>query len=74
MKVKINNKVLDYRTIWFEEENGTIRMIHQNKPPHKFEIIELKNHTERAHSIVCSPQKPNLKIISNPPDKLPEFK
>ena len=51
MKVKINNTTKDYRTVWFEPETGIIKMIHQNKLPHEFEIIELKNHAETAHAI-----------------------
>ena len=51
MKVKINNKIENYRTVWFEEDSGVIKMIHQNKLPHKFEIIELKNHQKTAHAI-----------------------
>lgn len=51
MKVKINNKTQDYRTVWFEPETGVIKMIHQNKLPYKFEIAELKNHKETANAI-----------------------
>jgi translation initiation factor eIF-2B subunit alpha/methylthioribose-1-phosphate isomerase len=51
MKVKINNRIENYRTVWFEEDSGIIKMIHQNKLPHKFEIIELKNHQKTAHAI-----------------------
>jgi len=51
MKVKLNNKTENYRTVWFEPETGIIKMIHQNKLPHTFEIAELKNHIETAHAI-----------------------
>ena len=51
MKVKLNNKTENYRTVWFEPETGIIKLIHQNKLPHDFEIAELKTHTETANAI-----------------------
>ncbi len=51
MKVKINNKVENYRSVWFESASGIIKAINQNKLPREFEIIELKTYTETANAI-----------------------
>ncbi len=51
MKVKINNKVENYMSVWFESASGIIKAINQNKLPHEFEIIELKTYTETANAI-----------------------
>ncbi|OQX21546.1 MAG: hypothetical protein BWK75_02990 [Candidatus Altiarchaeales archaeon A3] len=46
MKVKINNRVENYKSVWFEPESGIIKAICQNKLPYEFEIIELKTYVE----------------------------
>ncbi|NCN65110.1 MAG: S-methyl-5-thioribose-1-phosphate isomerase [Candidatus Altiarchaeum hamiconexum] len=51
MKVKINNRTENYRCVWFEPESGIIKIINQNKLPHKFEIAELKTYMEAADAI-----------------------
>jgi len=51
MKVKINDKFENYRSVWFEPASGIIKAINQNKLPHEFEIIELKTYTETAKAI-----------------------
>jgi len=54
MNVKINNRIENYRTVWFEPKQGThgiIKIINQNKLPHKFEILELKEWKETADAI-----------------------
>lgn len=38
-----------YRTVWME--NGIVKMINQPLLPHRFEIAEMKNHTETAEAI-----------------------
>lgn len=49
MKVKIGNRIEEYRSVWFE--NGIIKAIDQTKLPDKFEIAELKTYTETANAI-----------------------
>ncbi|ODS36740.1 MAG: S-methyl-5-thioribose-1-phosphate isomerase [Candidatus Altiarchaeales archaeon WOR_SM1_86-2] len=51
MKVKINGKIKNYKTVEFDAENGVVRMIEQNKLPHEFEILGLRNHKEVADAI-----------------------
>ncbi|PKP58541.1 MAG: S-methyl-5-thioribose-1-phosphate isomerase, partial [Candidatus Altiarchaeales archaeon HGW-Altiarchaeales-1] len=51
MKVKINNKTENYRSVWFEPESGIINAINQTILPDKFEITELKTYTETAEAI-----------------------
>ena len=51
MKVKINGKIEDFRTVEFDVEHGVVRMIEQNKLPHEFEIIELNDHKETSDAI-----------------------
>ncbi len=51
MKVKINNKTENYRSVWFEPETGIINAINQTILPDKFEITELKTYTETAEAI-----------------------
>jgi len=49
MKVRLEDKVEHYRTVWM---NGSVvEMIDQNKLPHSFEILKLKNHKETAEAI-----------------------
>lgn len=38
-----------YRTVWMED--GIVKMINQPLLPHRFEIAEMKNHTETAEAI-----------------------
>jgi S-methyl-5-thioribose-1-phosphate isomerase len=49
MKVKINNKVQDIKTLW--RENEKVKMIDQRLLPHKFEILTLNDHKETALAI-----------------------
>ncbi len=51
MKVKTDEGLMDYRTVWFDKESNTVKMINQPLLPHKFEIISLKNYNETAISI-----------------------
>ena len=51
MKVKTNEGLMNYKTIWFDKENNIVKMINQPLLPHKFEIISLKNYKETALSI-----------------------
>jgi len=49
MKVKLEDRVEHFRTVWMEGFN--VKMIDQTKLPHKFEIIILKNYKETAQAI-----------------------
>jgi len=49
MKVKLEDRVEDFRTVWMEGFN--VKMIDQTKLPHKFEIMILKNYKETAQAI-----------------------
>ncbi len=49
MKVKINGKQEDFRTVWME--NSVIFMIDQPKLPHKFEIYRSKKYRWTANAI-----------------------
>jgi S-methyl-5-thioribose-1-phosphate isomerase len=47
--MKINGK--DYRTVWFDKETNTVKMINQPLLADKFEIIDLKDYKEVANAI-----------------------
>ncbi len=49
MKVKINNKLLEYRAIWFE--GNVVRAIDQRKLPHNFEIFEARSYRDICYAI-----------------------
>lgn len=49
MKVKLEDKVEHFRTVWMEGSN--VKMINQVKLPHKFEIVTLKDYKETAQAI-----------------------
>jgi len=49
MRVKIRDKIKNYRTVWIEK--GVVKLINQLKLPHKFEIHSCKNHRETAKAI-----------------------
>jgi len=49
MKVKINGKQEDFRTVWME--NSVVFMIDQPKLPHNFEIYKSKSYGETANAI-----------------------
>jgi len=49
MKVKINNKQEDYRTVWME--GSAVFMIDQPKLPHRFEVYRAKGYRETAAAI-----------------------
>jgi translation initiation factor eIF-2B subunit alpha/methylthioribose-1-phosphate isomerase len=49
MKVRIGNKIKDFRTVWMEGK--TVRMIDQTKLPHKFEIYNSFTHEQTAEAI-----------------------
>lgn len=49
MKVKLEDKVKHFRTVWME--GSIVKMIDQPKLPHKFEILELKDYKETAEAI-----------------------
>ena len=49
MKVNVNGKQQDYRTVWME--GSEVCMINQPKLPHRFEIYKSKNHRETAAAI-----------------------
>ena len=49
MKVKVGNKIKDFRTVWMEGK--TVKMIDQTKLPHKFEIYDSFTHEETAEAI-----------------------
>ena len=51
MRVKINGRTKDFRTVEFDAAKGIVRMIEQNKIPHEFETVELKDHKETADAI-----------------------
>ena len=47
--MKIENK--EYRTIWFDEQNQTVKIIDQTKLPHKFIIKDLKTVKDAVNAI-----------------------
>ena len=47
--MKIEGK--EYRTIWFDEQNQTVKIIDQTKLPHQFIIKELKTVKESVNAI-----------------------
>jgi S-methyl-5-thioribose-1-phosphate isomerase len=49
MKIRIDGEEEDYHTLWREE--GSVKMIDQRKLPHKFRILESKNHKETVKAI-----------------------
>ena len=49
MRVKINGKFKEYRTVWME--NKIINLIDQPKLPHKFEIYRTKDYMETVMAI-----------------------
>lgn len=49
MKVNVDGKAGDYRTVWME--NGIVRLINQQSLPYKFEISDCKNVDETARAI-----------------------
>lgn len=49
MKVKLENEIKHFRTVWMEGFN--VKMIDQAKLPHSFEILELKDYKETAKAI-----------------------
>lgn len=49
MKVKLEDKVEHFRTVWVEED--VVKMIDQPKLPHRFEILELRDYKETAKAI-----------------------
>lgn len=51
MKVKTDDGEKEYRTVWLDEESNIVKMINQTLLPHKFEIIDLKNHSETGKAI-----------------------
>ncbi len=51
MKVKTDDGEREYRTVWFDKKSNTVKMINQTLLPHKFEIIDLKTHSETGKAI-----------------------
>ena len=49
MKVKLEDRVEHFRTVWLKD--GNVEMIDQNKLPHSFEILKLKDYKETAKAI-----------------------
>ena len=49
MKVKIGDKVKEFKNVWME--GNIVKVINHPKLPHFFEITELKNHKESANAI-----------------------
>ena len=47
--MKIEGK--EYRTIWFEENDRSVKIIDQTKLPHKFVIKDLKNIKDAVNAI-----------------------
>ena len=47
--MKIEGK--EYRTIWFDEKNQTVKIIDQTKLPHKFIIKDLKTVKDAINAI-----------------------
>ena len=47
--MKIEGK--EYRTIWFDEKNKSVKIIDQTKLPHKFIIKDLKNINDAINAI-----------------------
>ena len=47
--MKIENK--EYRTIWFDENNQSVKIIDQTKLPHHFVIKDLKTIKETINAI-----------------------
>ena len=50
MKIKIDGKIREFRTVWMEKD-GTVKMIDQRKLPHTFEIFESKSYLDTAWAI-----------------------
>ena len=50
MKVRINDEIKDYRTVWLSGK--IVKMINQRLLPHKFEIHEARNYKETANAII----------------------
>ncbi len=49
MKVRIGDTLLEYRTIWLE--NNVVKTIDQRKLPHKFEIFEARSYKDICYAI-----------------------
>lgn len=49
MKVKVDGKAIDYRSVWLD--GGTVKMIDQPRLPHEFRIHECLNYRETAEAI-----------------------
>jgi methylthioribose-1-phosphate isomerase len=49
MKVKIDGRVADYRTVWMEDSQ--VNLIDQKKLPHKFEIYKSENYRQTSVAI-----------------------
>ena len=47
--MKIEGK--EYRTIWFDEQNQTVKIIDQTKLPHQFIIKDLKTINDAINAI-----------------------
>src|SRR3989338_8724686 len=47
--MKVNGQ--HYRTVWFDSQTKTVKMIEQNKLPFSFEIADLKDHAATAEAI-----------------------
>ena len=47
--MKIDNK--EYRTIWFDENSQTVKIIDQTKLPHQFVIKDLKTVKDTINAI-----------------------
>ena len=47
--MKIEGK--EYRTIWFDEQNQTVKIIDQTKLPHQFIIKDLKKVNDAINAI-----------------------
>ena len=47
--MKIEGK--EYRTIWFDEQNQTVKIIDQTKLPHQFIIKDLKTVKDAINAI-----------------------
>lgn len=50
MKVRINSKIKEYKTVWMEY-NNVVNLIDQRKLPEKFEIFQAKNFRKTAKAI-----------------------
>ncbi|KPV64782.1 MAG: putative methylthioribose-1-phosphate isomerase [Candidatus Bathyarchaeota archaeon BA1] len=50
MKVRVNNEIKDYRTIWLSGK--IVKMINQRLLPHEFRIYEARNHKQTAQAIM----------------------